>query len=247
MTTSIPDINALFRFSEVAYDAAQIFGSTTDQALARVKRCLNRAAIDIAGNDRRWGWLQSSTPYQFNTVALQINYSLRQDVKIIHQVWISDLNRQRLDRIPTTKFVELVPNPQLATGIPRLYDLQGVDSNAAPIISLYPMPASVYQMNVRYTKQIVPVLNDTADIRVAWGMPENLLTALTQKAAAYALQGVNNAKFMELNQLSEMLIKDAYDAEQSRLFTHWRAPMSDTWDMLSEGPMLPATYGYGSW
>ena len=235
------DPNELFQFGNIAYDAGVIFGSTTDQALARVRRCLNRAMIDIARKDRRWSWLKQI--YTFNTVANQRIYSLDSSVKKIHQVWISGLSRQRIDRIPTTKFVELVPNPTLAVGIPRLYDLEGVDSGGAQQISLYPMPGDLYPINVGYTSNIEPIKEDTTDVRSFWGMPESLLTALTQKGAAYACQGVNNAKYGELNAAAEVLIEDEYAADQANPQTSFRAPMGDEWNMISDGPMLPPQFG----
>lgn len=235
------DPDELFQFGNVVFDAASIFGSTTDQAIARVRRCVNRAMIDINRKNRRWSWLKQI--YSFNTVANQRIYSLDPTVKKIQQVWITGISRQRIDRIPTTKFVELVPNPELATGIPRLYDFEGVDSNGAIQISLYPMPGSLYPINVGHTKKIMPIKEDTTDVRSWWGMPDNLLSALTQKSAAYACQGINNSKYSELDMAAEALIEDEYAADQENPQTSFRAPMGDEFSMIADGPMLPPTFG----
>ncbi len=235
------DPNQLTRFSEIAQDVGSIFGSQTDQALTRVKRCINRAAISLAGQDRRWSWLQ--TKDSFVTASLVNEYSLNQDVRTIHQLWLPDLNRQRIDRIPTSKFVELVPNPTAATGIPRLFDEEGVDSSGAKIVSLYPMPSSVLTINYRYTKQMLPILDDNTDILQWWGLPLNLLECLTQKAAALASQGVNGARFLELNGMAEQIIAEAYACDQAKPWTSFRAPLGDEWDMIADGPSLPPQFG----
>lgn len=233
--------NEIFRFEEVAYDVALIFGMTTDQALARAKRCLNRAMIDLCGHDRRWSWLKTT---DFVTTSSGENeYSLNQNVKKIHEVWIKGNNRQKLDRIPTSKFTELVPNEELATGVPRLFDEQGVDSSGAKVMSFYPVPSGEYEIWYRYTRYISPCKDDQKDLRAYWGLPENLLNPLTQKAAAFCMQGTNNSKARELNDEADRLIAEAYAADQARPDTTYRAPMQDEAAMVSTGPMLPPQFG----
>lgn len=241
MSHNTPDDHEFFRISQIAYDVGLIFGSTTDQGMARCKRSIYRAALSLAGNDRRWSWLK--TKDSFNTVSSQREYSIREDVKFIHQMWMEGVNRQRIDRIPTSQFVEQVPNPELSTGIPRLFDEEGVDSTGAPVISLYPVPASALEVKYRFTRDILPFKDDSNDIRVIWGMPPRLLEALTQKAAALAIQGTNSQKFRELDALAESLIEDAYAADQAKPYTTYRAPMIEGRDAISDGPQLPPTYG----
>lgn len=235
------DPQDIFLFANIAYDAGVIFGSTTDQALMRVKRCVNRAMLDITRKDRRWSWLR--TVWDLNTVANVREYSLDVKLKKLHQMWVTGLSRQKIDRIPTGKFVELVPNPTLSTGIPRLFDYEGVDSQAAIVISLYPMPSGIYPIKYRGTRKIDPIREDSTDVRAWWGMPDSLHEGLLQKAAALACQGVNNAKYLELNAAAEALIEDEYAADQSQPDTTYRAPMGDEYDMLSDGPMLPPQFG----
>lgn len=237
----IPEDDEYFRIENIAYDVGLIFGSTTEQGLARARRCIYRAALYISGHDRRWTWLQ--TKDIFKTTGQVREYSIRQDVKTIHQMWMQGANRQRIDRIPTSQFVERVPNPDLATGIPRLFDEEGVDSSGAKIVSLYPIPASALDIYYRFTRQIMPPRAPEADIRVLWGMPPTMLEVLTQKAASLALQGTNSSKSTELAGMAEQLIDAAYAADQAKPATTYRAPMIDGRDAITDGPMLPPSFG----
>lgn len=235
------DPSDIFRFGNIAYDVGVIFGSTTDQGLARCKRAINRAMLDITRKDRRWSWLR--TVWELNTAQGVREYSLDVSLKKIHQIWVTGLSRQKIDRIPTGKFVELVPNPEQSQGIPRLYDLEGVDSQGAIVASFYPVPSGVYLIKYRGTKKALPIREDETDVRAWWGMPDSLHEALLQKAAALACQGVNNAKYTELNAAAEALIEDEYASDQASPGTTYRAPMGDDWDAMSDGPMLPPQYG----
>lgn len=221
---------------------ALIFGSTTDQGLTRSRRALNRAMLALAGTNRRWTWLKVKDT--FNTISATREYSIRRDVKVLHQLWMSGANRQRIDRIPTSTFVERVPNPTEASGNPRFYDEEGVDSSGAKILSLYPVPASILEINYRFTRQIVPILTPEADIRSYWGVPEHLLEALTNKAAAFAMRGANNTKAMELEGLANAQIDEAYASDQESTPTTFRAPMQEGRDAVSDDVMLPSVYGW---
>jgi hypothetical protein len=241
MKESDLDPDDIFRFGNIVYDVGVDFGSTTDQALARCRRAVNRAMLDITRKDRRWTWM--NTVYDINTAQGVRIYSLDVTLKKLSYIWVTGLSRQKIDRIPTGKFVELVPNPELSQGIPRLYDEEGVDSQGALQISLYPVPSGIYALKYRGPRKIVPIKEDETDVRAWWGMPDSLHEALLQKAAAFACRGVNNAKSTELNMAAEALIEDEYDADQAKPGTSFRAPMGDEWDMISDGPMLPPQFG----
>lgn len=242
MSNQIPEDDEYFRIENIAYDVGLAFGSTTNQGIARARRCIYRAALALSGFDRRWTWLQVKDT--FDTVIQQQEYSLRDDMKVLHQMWMQGTNRQRIDRIPTSQFVERVPNPDLATGIPRLFDEQGVDSSGAKVISLYPNPNAALTVYYRFTKRIMPPRDPSATIQTLWGMPAELLEPLVQKATAFALQGVNSARYEELNQLAEMLINDAYACDQAKPHTTYRAVMVEGRENIMDGPMLPSTYGW---
>lgn len=241
MTAQAPDADSYFKIEDIAYDVGQIFGSTTEQGIARASRALYRAALEISGRKRRWTWLK--TKDSFLTVLGNREYSLRVDAKEIHQVWIQGTNRQRLDRIPTSAFVERVPNPELATGIPTLFDFEGVDSNGATIISLYPVPSTALTIYYRFTRRIMPPRDPSNDIRVVWGMPPELREPLVQKAAALAIQGISSSKYDAMNEFAEMLISDAYADDQTSPATTFRAPLMEGRDAILDGPMLPPQFG----
>ncbi len=242
MTLPTPEDSEFFRIENIAYDVGLAFGSTTDQAQARIRRCIYRAALSIAGTEtRRWSWLKCKD--SFLTTTGENEYSIRQDVKVLHHLWMEGVSRQRIDRIPTTQFVERVPDSNLMTGIPRLFDEQGVDSSGAKIVSLYPVPSGELEVFYRFTRKIVPFSDPSQDIRVLWGMPEQLLEALTQKATALAAQGISATKFAELTTFAEQLIDGAYADDQNNTATTYRSPMIHGRDALEDGPMLPPQFG----
>lgn len=242
MTTSAPEDNEFFRIENIAYDVGQIFGSTTDQGLARARRSIYRAALYIVGQDRRWTWLK--TKDSLLTVASQREYSLRDDISDLQQqMWMEGSNRGRIDRIPTSDFVQRVPNPEEATGTPVLYDEEGVDSSGAKVVSFYPVPSSEIEIFYRFTRQIMPFNDPSEDIRTIWGMPAKMLEPLTQKAAALCVQGVSSSRFNDMNALAEALILDAYGSDQAKPATTFRAPMIRERDSLSDGVMLPPQFG----
>lgn len=241
MISEIPEDDEFFRIENIAYDVAQIFGSTTDQGIGRARRCVYRAALYIGGHDRRWTWLKTKDSF-FTTLGTR-EYSLRDDTKQIHQVWIQGTNRQRIDRMPTSQFVERVPNPELATGIPTLFDEEGVDSGGARIISLYPVPNGALEIFYRFTRRLMPFKDPTNDIRVLWGMPPEMLDVLTQKAAALAVQGISSSRFADLNMMAEQMIQAAYADDQAHPATTYRAPLMEGRDAILDGPMLPPQFG----
>lgn len=241
MTTETPEDYEFFRISNIAYDVGLIAGSTTDQGLARARRAIYRAALSIAGGEqRKWSWLRVK---DFLTTVASVNeYSIRRDAKVIHEFWIPGTNRQRLDRLPTSIFTERVPNPELATGIPRLFDEQGVDSSGAKVFSFYPVPNDAIEIWYRFTRQILPFKDDSKDIRALWGFPEHMLEPLIQKSAALTVQGHNAERFLELDANAEALIAVAYADDQLKTNTTYRAPMIQSRDAQPDGPMLPPQY-----
>ncbi len=234
--------NELFRFEEIAYDVGLIFGSTTAQGLKRARRCLNRAMIDLAGHDRRWSWLRVKDSFITETGVRE--YSLNADVRVLeHRMWMQGATRGSIDRLPSAQFVERVPNPDDSTGTPRLFDEEGVDSSGCKVVSLYPVPPSDLEIFYRYSRHIAPISEGSTDVRVAWGLPQNLLGPLTKKAAAFALLGVSGERAEKLEAQADAEIEAAYGADQAKPYTSYRAPMQDTYDALSDGPMLPPQFG----
>lgn len=242
MSTPLED-NELFRFGEVAFDVAQIFGSTTAQGLTRARRSLNRAMIYIVGHDRRWSWLR--TKQSFMTIADTREYSLQREVRAdIEQFWMEGANRGTIRRVPTGQFVKAVPDPASYSGTPYLFDYEGVDSSGCIVISLFPTPSAAVEIFYRHTKQITPINDPDKDIRQYWGLPQNMLEPLTQKAAAIMVQGVNGKRFQELNTEAERLILEAYAADQSKQNTTYRAPMHDeNMPFIVEDVLLPPEFG----
>jgi hypothetical protein len=241
---TIPDDNELFRFGEVAFDVAQIFGVTTEQGLTRARRALNRAMIDIAGHDRKWSWLRTKS--SLLTIADTREYSLEREVRMdINHFWMEGANRGNIHRVPTGKLVKAIPDPSGYSGTPGLFDYEGVDSSGCVVVSFFPTPASAIEIFYRFTKQIRPISDADKDLRSAWGIPQNMLETLTQKAAAMMIQGVNSERFKEMDGLSRALIEEAYAADQSRLNTTYRAPMHGGEESVTEGPVLPAEFGVG--
>lgn len=224
MTRAAPEDYEMFRIENIAFDVGQIFGATTDQGIARARRCVYRAALYIAGQNRRWKWLK--TKDSFLTIASTQEYSLRDDVKVLHQMWMEGATRGVIHRIPTTEKVRRITSPSETSGNPYLFDEEGVDSSGAPVISLWPVPASAIEVFYRFTRDILPPTDPSDEIMSYWGMPRRMLEPLTQKAAALCIEGVNSVRFDKLNGLAEALIEDAYAADQESTLTTFRAPMN---------------------
>lgn len=237
-----PEVNELFRFDEIAFDVAQIYGSTTEQGLKRARRSLNRAMIAIIGHDRKWSWLKVKD--SFNTVADTREYSLPKDVRAdIQHMWMEDSNRGMISRIPTTKFVKREPDAESTTGTPTLFDYEGVDSSGCVVISLYPTPSSAIEVFYRYTRRIKPIDDGGKDVRSYWGLPDEMLEALIQKAAALCVQGSNNSRYMELTESADFLIEEAYRADQSKSNTRYIAGDIGEGGQPDDGPRLPPEFG----
>lgn len=241
MPPTTPDDNELFRFGEVAFDVAQIFGVTTEQGLTRARRALNRAMIDIAGHDRKWSWLRTKS--SLFTIAEVEEYSLEREVRAdISHFWMEGATRGKIYRVPTGKLVKAIPDQSGYSGNPSLFDYQGVDSSGCVVVSFFPTPASRLEIFYRFTRQIKPLSEPDKDIRSAWGIPQDMLEVLTQRAAALMVQGVNSERFKEMNASSRMLIDEAYSADQSRTNTTYRASMQGQHDSIADGPVLPPEF-----
>ena len=241
MPPEIPEDEELFRFGEIAYDVAHIYGVTTEQGLKRARRSLNRAMIELVGHDRKWSWRK--TKDSFMTVAGQREYSMQRDVRAdIQHFWMEGSNRGIIQRVPTTKFVKSEPDANTTNGTPTLFDYEGVDSSGCVVVSFFPIPASIIEIFFRHTKLIKPVSDVDKDIRSYWGLPENMLNALTQKAAAFCVQGTSQEKYLALNMEADRLIEEAYAADQARSNTRYIARELGA-DAGSDDPRLPVEFG----
>lgn len=241
MPPTIPADEELFRFGQIAYDVAQIYGVTTSQGLARARRALNRAMISIAGHDRKWSWLKVKD--SFDTVADTREYSLPQEVRgDLHQIWIGSDAPGVIQRVPTGQFVRSMPDPDSYSGNPYLFDFEGVDSSGCMVISLFPTPSSALEVFYRYTRHIRPISDEDKDVRQYWGLPQNMLETLITKAAAICVRGSSGERYDELNAEAEMQIAEAYAADQARLNTTFRARMIDE-SAGGQDVQLPVEYG----
>lgn len=234
-----PEIYELFRLEEIAYDVAFNTGETGTQGINRALRLINRAAIIIAGHDKRWSWLHAKD--YFTAVADQEEYSLNQDVKELTGVWLQGSSRQKLDRIPTTQFNEIEPESDIISGTPRIYDIKGVDSSGCKVISLYPVPDSGVEVWYRYYKQLLPIRNQQSDVCSSWGMPVNIVPILIEVATALSFQGLNDTRFNDQLSLAISSIENAYAADQGRPDTRYRARDQIGIDMYSDG-RLPSNF-----
>jgi hypothetical protein len=237
-----PAADELFRFLDIAYDVGLNFGSTTDQGLDRAKRCLNRAATQLAGHDRRWSWLRVKD--SILTVQGEPEYSLPPDFRKEEQFWIQEGSRRKLGRISTALKTELVPDAELRTGIPSLYDFEGVDSVGSRVATFWPCPSEDdIEIWFRYSRFILPIRDDQKSLRASWGMPPNIIEVLVQKASALAIQGINSDKYFALNNAADAQIAEAYAADQSHPDATYQARLVGEGRPAQEGPLLPPEYG----
>lgn len=224
MPPEAPAANELFRFGELAFDVATIFGVTTEQGLKRARRSLNRAAIAIAGHDRNWSWLRVKDSLYTSSGIRE--YSLPEGLRAdIEHFWMEGSYRGKLTRIPTNRFVKAEPDASTTSGTPQFFDYEGVDSSGCMQFSFFPVPSARIQIHFRGTREIVPIDDDDKDVRAYWGLPQSMLEPLIKKAAAICVQGVSTQRFEQLSGEADALIEAAYAADQSRKNTTYRAPM----------------------
>lgn len=234
--------NELYKFENVALDVARTIGNESSQAVDRIKRLINRAATIVGGYDRKWSWLKVVDD-TVNTVANDRYVYLPMEVKELLQIWVTGENRQTLDRIPSVEFRRLVPNPEEYTGTPRLYDYEGVDSSGATVLSLYPAPSSVITLGMDYYRHILPIRNDSTNIRSHWGMPPPIIEILISVTAALFWKGIDDERYRQ--ELADAMaeIKEAYGADRNKPGTIIRARADDGNDDLDDGPIYPPRVG----
>ncbi len=227
----------------MAYDVALNYGNTSAQAIEKMKRLLLRAAIRISTEkNRRWSWLVVTK--SFNTIAGEDEYALSSSVKAAPSIFfVKGSNKRKLRRIPSRSFIESVPDRSDDSGNPTFYDFEGVNSNGCRVVSLWPTPSGVEEIFYRGKRVIQPIVNDEADIRAAWGMPEDVIEALIEYATALAWKGMNDSRYQEQMGEAQELLDRAYAADQENVDTKKRAPMIDGEVPYDEDIQLPARFG----
>jgi len=235
-----PKQNQLYRFKDLAFDVAQNFGNTTQQSQDKAARMLNRAAVRVAGNNRRWTWLMIKD--SFHTSQGIEEYSLNQDVAVTQMFWMEGSNRQKLDRIPSARFRELVPNSTEDSGNPRLYDFAGVDSSGCKVVTLWPIPGGDLEIFYRYRRFILPIQDKEANVWGRWGMPPNVMECLIEYATALMFKGVDDRRHNEQLGQAEAMVLDAYAADQENLDTTQRIPF-DHDQFYNDEPVFEARFG----
>ncbi len=238
---STPEINELWRFENIAYDVGVNFGNTSTQSLAKMGRFVNRAAQKITTEkNRRWSWLY--TKDFITTVSDEGEYSLRQDAGQVLNFWIPGVV-QKLGRIPTSKFIGLVPDEEADSGTPRMYDWRGVDSNGSKVVFLWPIPsADDLDVYYRFKRFITPIVNVQDNVRAKWGMPPNVIECVTELATALAFKGINDVRYKEQLAIAEAMIEDAYNDDQENPDTTYRMEPFDGGGS-DDGPYLGSTFG----
>lgn len=235
-----PTQEQLYRFKDIVFDVATNFGNTSQQAQNRIGRLVNRAAVRIAGGNRRWSW--ALVKDSFMAASGVEEYSLNQDVGTLQMVWLEGNNRQKLDRIPSRQFRELVPDPINDSGIPRLYDFNGVDSNGCKVITLYPIPSGQVEVFYRYRRLLLPIQNGETNVWARWGMPPNIIECLIEYATALSFKGIDEARHDRQLAQAEAMVLDAYGDDQENMDTRIRIPFDE--EMEDEGEvLLPPQFG----
>jgi hypothetical protein len=233
--------NELYRLENVVLDVARNFGNESTQSKDRIKRMINRAATRIIGHDRKWSWLYVVD--SFETAADVETYSLNQDTRSLLMLWKTGDNRGPIDRIPSRQFRKYVPDESTYSGVPRLWDEAGVDTNGSKVISLFPVPDNTYTVKYQYYRHLLPVRNDQTNLWAYWGMPPNIIEILIQMATALTFKGIDDDRYQTDIAEAEAMIVDAYAADQEKGNTIIRAPAEDPDNFFSDGPMMPWNFG----
>lgn len=235
--------NELYRLENVALDVARNYGNESTLMLAKIKRVINRAAILVAGHDRKWSWMLKND--SFNTVSEKETYSLAQDARDVLHFWKGGENRGKISRIGAQQFRDYVPDATVYSGVPSMWDEQGVDTNGAKVISLFPIPNGVYEVNYRFFRHLLPVRNDQNNLWAYWGMPPNIIEGcLIPMATALLYKGIDDDRYKLERGEAEAQIELAYGADQQKANTRIRIPAMDPELNFVDGPLLPPEYGY---
>lgn len=140
------------------YDVGKIQTVSTDTNLRTIAlNWLNRVIRHIASRDKQWTWLEKAV--SFNTVEDVMSYSPMTDLDLSGRKILSIRQKEtpkKLIYIDQQYFDELEPKPDSRTGNPEFYTLWG------QTIKLWPVPADVYTMYVRYIKTITAFTDATA-------------------------------------------------------------------------------------
>lgn len=192
------------------------------------------------GGQRTWSWMQVTD--SFPTVSGTEEYSLRQDVQVLHELWIQGTNRTLLVRIPTTQRRRFVPDPSQYSGVPTMWDEAGVDTTGAKIVSLFPVPGGVYTVYYRFHKHVLPARQDQQDLRAYWGMPANVIECVIQMATALSFKGIDDDRYQLERGEAETMVDAAYAVDQVKGNTTIRVPANNT-DDYHGGPKLPPAFG----
>lgn len=223
-------------------DIARQYGDESTQVKTRIGRLVNRAATLVIGHDRNWSWLKITS--SFTTSASTETYSLDKPVRQLLHFYAQGDNRRVIKRIPSTQFRQYVPNPSLYSGLPTMWDEQGVDSTGSKIISLFPVPTAVETIYYQYFRHILPIKQDQQDLWSYWGMPPNVIECVIQMATALMFKGIDDDRYQLERGEAEAMTADAFGADQSKGGnTVIRSPMNDPDAYISGDPMLPPAFG----
>lgn len=232
--------NELYKFENVILDIARQFGNESQKSQDRIARLVNRAMTLVIGANRQWRFLKKVET--ITTSASVSEYTLNTDVEEILLFWKTGSHRGPLTRIPEGQFRAFVPDESVYTGIPNLWDDEGVDSNGSMVVSFWPIPSGAVEIKYQYYRRLVPLRNPQQNLIAVWGVPPRVIEAIIQMATALTFKGIDDARYKAERAEAEEMAEAYFIADQFNGNTEIRVPAVHPGELIGGGPQLPSNY-----
>jgi len=230
----------LFTLQDIATEVGQTYGSTDTITLAKCKKWINRALVDISGFGP-WPFLKDGD----ETLELEDDtseYTLPCVVKEIRKLYYRDNDDYSLNYVPYDRWIDVIVDDQDADGTPTHYTIVGWDQYTHGWkIRLWPQPSAAKTLYVSADKYIALFDSDKDDLRDR--MPETMLPVVIAIAEKYALRDLNEITELQRDQQVEMLLTKAQGKHFNKKDMRHRARAHDGSDADPyRDPRLPPNY-----
>ena len=232
----------LFTLTDLSLEVAQILGDTSDIGIAKAKKFINRALIRVSEiGDFPFLVIEGAS---FATVASTETYGLAVGVKRILAVYVTGNSARKFTLMNNRDFRERFPNVSSSVGTPYFYRYTKTDTTTGQrYVGLYPIPSAVETIYYDYIKEMVLLTNNTDDVRIVSGLPDYMVDALIELAAAIGMREQDDENYE--GAMAEAIARwnNLYLENNSEIDDRIRARPSDGQSLDYLDPKLPSNYG----
>lgn len=237
--------NSLFTLSEIANEVSQIYGSTDDITQAKAKKWINRALMRI-NEMGDWSWLMVFDG-TFTASSGTETYALATNVKKVYSIFYSSGVRRKLRLMDDRIFRSIATQVTTPQGTPLWYRLYGRDASGNRKVALWPIPNATLTMYYDYRKEIDLLVNDSDDVRTVTGMPDHMVDALIELAAAIGMRELDDSDYESamseaVARWKNLLAEDLSEIDDGIRMRAYEADATNYQD-----PVLPAQYTDSLW